>query len=298
MSVRTPFYLSTIDPNADVTDETKPNVAVSGKPFKCIRYMHEEVGGGYTDRAGNLFIIPKRDAYDMPVRALFNEKKPIICFPYFDKHDEQIHRIAVIGKSGSGKSYTIGLVLDQLINNKPRPYEEDTEKFDENPSRGRIIIFSGVGDDKPLDRVRRGKGPIRIDIKSPGMFKLVPETFKDCIVVFDDIEKLLDIKVCKFILKLRAMMMEVSRHYKCDIITVSHNILGGQINAAVKNELTCLFLYPDYNQNHTSNTFLEKYGGFHKDTIANKIMNHESRWVFINLTTPNYVIWERGIELL
>lgn len=298
MSVRTPFYLSPKDPNADIKDGEKPNLLVTGEPFQCLRYMSQISEKEYSDRDGKLFIIPKRDAYDMPVCASITKAKSLICFPYFAKRDDQIHRIAIVGKSGSGKSFTIGFVLDQLINNKPKPYDEDSYEFIDNPTRGRIVIFSGVGDDAPLDRERREQKPIRIDINSEGLLRMEPSNFQDCIVVFDDIEKLLNVKASKYILKLRAMMMEVSRHYKCDIITVSHNILGGQINAAVKNELTCLFLYPDYNQNHTSNEFLKKYAGFHKDTIATKIMNHASRWVFINLTTPNYVIHEKGIELL
>lgn len=288
----TPFYLSYVKPDdAELADDNE-------KPFQCLRFMFKK-GTEYEDVGGNMFILHKRDGYDMPICAELDEKDPHICFPYFDKKSEQIHRIAVAGKSGSGKSFTIGLVLDQLIQNKPKPYEEDTDEFIDNPTCGRIVIFSSIPKDDSLDRVRRRYISIRPDIDSPDLFKMKPKDFKDCIVVFDDTERILNKKVNKFLLDLRANMMEVSRHYNTDLITVSHNILGGHVNNTVKNEFTSLFLFPGYNQKHTSDEFLKKYGGFSKAQIASKIMKHkESRWVFVSTLAPNYVVWDKGIEIL
>ncbi len=293
---RTPFYLSSTE------DKDGP------MRHQCLRFMDDK----FKDQKGKVFIVSDNTAFDMPLTTTFKGSRGggqrgesptfLQCFPYFPRNDEMNHRIAVIGKSGSGKSFTIGLVLDQMIHNKPEPHPERSKERKQDPTRGRIIIFSGVNQDLPLDRIRRNLPPVRPNIEDKdGLMKIKPQMFNDCIVVFDDIEKITNKDVNKFLRDLRGNLMECGRHTRCDVISVSHNILAGSANKEVKNELTGMFLYPDYNQKHTTDTFLQKYIGLTKDVIEDKVMVRESRtsrWVFIGCLSPIYIVWDKGIEIL
>ncbi len=214
-------------------------------------------------------------------------------FPYFNKIEEQNHRLFVTGKSGSGKSYTIGKVLDQLISTKPKLSEQDIA---DDTFIG-VVIFSSVSTDPPLDRIRRGLPPLRIDLSSPELFALTPADFKDCIVVFDDIEKYHNKKVVQFMLTFRANIFETGRHYNIDVISVSHLALSGVINNTVKSEATGVFLFPMYNQKHQSEEFLKKYVGLKEEEIQ-KIITLNSRWVYVSMNAPTYVVYEKGIYLV
>lgn len=278
---RTPFYLSQREPKDD-----------SG--YRIVRFLTPKAP--FEPLNGGLYINEDRTATNKPINTETTSDRYNL-FPYFASIKDQIHRIGVVGKSGSGKSVTIGLILDQLINNKPKPYPFESDEFQLDPFRGRIIIFSFVPEDEPLDKERRGLPPIRIDPSSDDMYKLKPDDFKDCIVVFDDMENSVKKKPKDFMLNLRGLMMEVSRHFKCDIISVSHNILAGFKNNIVKNEMTGVFFYPDYNQHHPTETFLKKYGGFTNSQI-NDMLHVQSRFVYINLVSPYYYIWEKGIQII
>jgi len=69
------------------------------------------------------------------------EFKDLNIFPLFkfDKNERQNARVAVFGRSGSGKSHIIGRMLDMMKSKKHGIPERD------------ICIISGVDEDEPLD---------------------------------------------------------------------------------------------------------------------------------------------------
>ena len=203
-------------------------------------------------------------------------------FPYMGEITRQIHRILVSGRSGSGKSWIIGMLLDQMAHSFPG---HD------------IVIISFVAEDPSLDRPRNGKKPLRLNLKDPDMFNIEPSFFEKSIVIYDDIEKGTDKATVKYLLNLRAMMMETSRHYNTHIITVSHDLLGGNTNKTVKSEATSAFLFVQYNQPHQTREYLRKYVGLSNEQI-NEIMQLPSRWCYINLLAPTFYITDRRVKLL
>ena len=203
-------------------------------------------------------------------------------FPYFSEQKRQNHRLLVSGRSGSGKSFLIGMILDQMKHLYP--------KHD-------IIIISFVEEDESLDRERNGRAPLRLNLQDSELFNITPAFFQDSITVWDDVERGTDKNVVKFLMNLRAMCFETARHYNNHIISVSHDLLGGSMNKTVRAESTGCVLFPAFNQRHQSETFLRKYVGLSKNQIL-EIMSLPSRWVFISLLAPTYYITPEKVKLL
>jgi energy-coupling factor transporter ATP-binding protein EcfA2 len=202
--------------------------------------------------------------------------------PFFRRVEGQNHRIMVTGKSGSGKSTQIGRMLDQMAHTSPDK---------------QIVIISWVRSDPELDRIHHQTTPIRIQPEQLYEMQIDKEYFENCIIVFDDVEKNPKKDIVKYLIRLRDEIFEAGRHQQCDIISVSHDALGGNLNKTVKMEATSVYLYPNFNQFHTSQAFLKKYVGLNQQQI-DEVVSLPSRWVFINLVGANYYISEKKAKLL
>lgn len=242
----------------------------SEKPFE-VRY---KVKGVYLSEK-------KTDAQKQKILDI-SEGDQHTFFPHLGRLKDQIHRIIVSGRSGSGKSTVISWLMDEFALEYPECQQ---------------IIVSFVSSDPVLDRPHHGKSALRLNLAGDELFDIGPEFFKDSVVIWDDIEFGVNKQVVKFLLNLRATMMQVSRHYNTNMISVSHELLGGQINKTVKSEATGVFLFPAYNQPHQSREYLKKYVGLDKNQIT-EIMTSDSRWVYINLNSPSFYITEKKVKLL
>ena len=98
-------------------------------------------------------------------------------------------------------------------------------------------------------------------------------------------------------MKLRDQMFEMGRHFNTHIISVSHDALVGKDTKTVKSEATSVILYPQFTQQHQMKEYLTKYVGFDKKRTK-MIMTLPSRWVFINLNAPNYLVTPTEVKLL
>jgi len=239
----------------------------------------------------------------------------ITVFPFFKNKPKQNHRILVTGASGSGKSTFISMVLADLILQKSKhegvSAQEDQEEI-RNFSIGEvikdeIIIISAIQHDEALDKQFGGKSPIRLSLNSANVDQIEPKHFVNCIIIFDDIENYSkDKSVKKFLNQFRAECFETCRHYSTDLISVSHKVLGGTINATIKSECTSFVCFPKYNQHHEISSYLSEYLGFKGrkgqlfvnyvlETIPEK---YDSRFVCINKTAPMVLIHSHGVELI
>lgn len=214
-------------------------------------------------------------------------------FPVLKSKDgeQQNSRIAIFGKSGSGKSHFVGRLLDMM-----------KSKHHGNQDR-EICIISGVDEDEALDKPRGKKGektpPERIDMYDPQFVDMEPEDFRECIVVFDDVENLTNKSINKIVLNLRNAMLEKGRHHNIDILSISHNAIGGNLTRFVHSEATGFVVFPRYSQVHQLSTYLAKYAGLSKQAIQ-KILDigeNKSRWIYVSNLAPMFVIYEHGIYL-
>lgn len=202
--------------------------------------------------------------------------------PYLDVIPNQNHRILVSGKSGCGKSTLIGKLLDQLMRTNPK----------------RIIIISTVSEDPELDRYHGDIIPLRLDISdSDAVVQLELDYFADSVLVFDDVEKTTKKEFKKWVMALRAEAFEAGRHKNIDIISISHDLLGGMENKTVKAECTAAILFPQFNQPHQTREFLRKYIGMDKNMMEH-VMRLPSRYVFINANSPCYIVSQKEVRII
>ena len=262
-----------------------------GRPIGYINVTKEELKQKPDLKPFNNQIIYLHDHND-GVKEI--DLKDVNIFPLLKSKEgeTQNHRIAIFGRSGSGKSHIIGQMLDMMKSKKHG-----------NPERD-IVILSGVDEDEPLDRVRGKKGekspPERIDLNDPSFMELRPDDFEDCIVIFDDVEHLSDKAINKAVLNLRNSMLEKSRHFNTDIFTISHNALGGSVTKFVNSEASGFFVFPAFSQHHQLTSYLHKYAGLSKEAIQ-KLINigeTKSRWIFVSNMAPCYVVYSKGCYLV
>jgi len=292
------FYLSKIN-NVDAVESTQVAKLTKGEKSVGKVYLIDD------DSKDN-------DTSIMTLKLPRSESATeITVFPYFKNKPKQNHRILVTGASGSGKSTFISMVLADLMKQKLKnagdnsPEERDYSIGE--TIHDEIIIISAIGHDEALDKQFAKKSPIRLVLNSANVEKIEPKQFINCIIIFDDIENYSKNKsVKKFLNQFRAECFETCRHYSTDLISVSHKVLGGTINATIKSECTSFVCFPKYNQHHEISSYLSEYLGFKGkkgqlfvnyvlETIPEKF---DSRFVCINKTAPMILIHSHGVELI
>lgn len=202
------------------------------------------------------------------------DDEKVRVFPLPQKKSERIY---VPAPSGSGKSTFIGMYLKELRKKHPKR---------------KIFIFSRVAEDKPLDAF---KNTFRIPLKRSAFEKepLEVENFKDSIMIFDDIDTILDKPLVKYIRNFRDDVLEVGRHFDITIISTSHIITNFLATRTLINEANAIVLFPKGSSFYAVSNFLERYMGFSKKQIR-KVEKLKTRWIWFWKEYPKYAIYERG----
>tara|TARA_R110000772_G_scaffold268733_1_gene398376 strand:+ start:1085 stop:2065 length:981 start_codon:yes stop_codon:yes gene_type:complete len=214
-------------------------------------------------------------ANSLKTRVDFGDDETLRCFPIPQKKSERIY---VPAPSGSGKSTFIGMYLSQL-----------REKYPKRP----IFIFSRVEEDAPLDGFKN-TFRIPLDRKTFEKEPLEIEKFKDGILIFDDIDTILDKPLVKYIRNFRDDVLETGRHYDITIISTSHIITNFLATRTLINEANAIVLFPKGSSFYAVSNFLERYMGYSKKQIR-QVENLETRWLWIWKEYPKYAIYERGV---
>lgn len=199
-------------------------------------------------------------------------------FPVPRKHSERIY---VSAPSGSGKSTWIGNYLTEIRKAKGGKKRE-------------IFLFSRVEEDKPLDK----HNPVRIPLERSTFDTdpLQPEDFENSVVIFDDIDTLMDKPLLKYLQEFRDDLLECGRHYGITTISTTHQILNFRETRKLLNEANAVVIFPRSNGAYQIRIFLEKYMGFEKDQIE-MVKRLPSRWVYLWKEFPQYLIYEKGIKI-
>tara|TARA_R110000823_G_scaffold240300_1_gene365322 strand:- start:98 stop:1045 length:948 start_codon:yes stop_codon:yes gene_type:complete len=205
----------------------------------------------------------------------FSDLKGIEVFPIPQKFSE---RIFVPAPSGSGKSTFIGMYLKQLRILYPKR---------------KIVIFSRVLEDKPLDRFSNLER-IPLDLEFLNDNPLDVEDFRGDILIFDDIDTIINKSLVTMLRNFRDDVLECGRHYKITCISTSHLIMNFGATRTLINEAQSIVLFPRGASFYQLKNFLDKYLGFDNHQI-NEIRNLPSRWVFIWKEYPKYLIHEKGV---
>lgn len=187
-----------------------------------------------------------------------------------------------VGKSGSGKS--------TLCAEKAKNYHKLFPKND-------IYLFSILESDPVFDDMEK-KGIIkRVAIDESLIDDPIDHNdFKNCLVIFDDVDTFHNDKLMKAINSLRDQILQLGRHNNISIINCSHNVnntgAAAKFNRIIMNELHCLVFFNKSANYHQIKYCLKKYFGFQDKQIEKLIKNKNTRWTCISSNHPQYIVTE------
>lgn len=122
------------------------------------------------------------------------------------------------------------------------------------------------------------------------------EQFKESIIVFDDIDTLLNKALVKYIRSFRDDILETGRHYNITIISTSHLIANFLATRTLINEANAIVLFPRGSSFYAVSNFLERYLGFTKEQIR-YVEKLPTRWIYFWKEYPKFAIHEKGAFL-
>jgi L-rhamnose isomerase len=190
-----------------------------------------------------------------------------------------IERVLVSGISGSGKStWSSHYIKNYLKQNKKNPF----------------YLLSNVGEDEVLDKLN----PVRLepyDIATSGMSI---QEVENSIMLVDDCDTIENAPVRKAVRSFVNNMLEVSRHYKTNLVITSHHIQNYQQTRTQLNESNIIVLFMKSNSRAIKN-YLKSYENFTDDQI-NRFLNLNSRYgmIFKGFGYPPFILYEKGAYIL
>lgn len=193
--------------------------------------------------------------------------------------------IYIAGPSGSGKSTLSANYID-----KYRTLFPERE----------VYIFSKVNEDDKLDSIKKhdSKGeckitrvPLTADIHDID----IATELKDSLVLFDDCDTIPDKHISESVSKLKNDILETGRHYNIHCVITSHLISPNdrKNGRVILNECHSLCIFPKCGATQQITYALKTYFGFNNNQIQ-KIIELPSRWVLVNKSYPQYILYDKG----
>lgn len=203
--------------------------------------------------------------------------------PLLDMEKRQVAYIA--GPAGSGKSTMAAKMIKRFMRVHPEKpfYMFSRSSYKDDPA------FSGMRVNQVMIDQSLIKQPIDITQELPG----------GAIILFDDVNTILDDKIKKAVEKLMADIMEVGRKFEVWIVLTSHLVIPSEKKFArtVMNEANTMTVFPKSGSAQQITYALKQYFGLTKQQIDD-IIRLDTRWVQISKSYPMYVIYEHGAYLL
>lgn len=204
-----------------------------------------------------------------------SEKSPVVHFPALTKLHDMNLRINVTGESGSGKSFFVGQMIGLLQKRRKR----------------NLFVISQVESDNALDVHK----PIRINMESDEFTELQASSFKDSLVIFDDIDGHHNKAIRDFAMLLRDSILKTGRHHQTDIISISHEIMDRTHSRTLLTESTHFVFFPQSNMRAMLKYFEEhrRYKGKELQALRQRYSNfNQGRWVLFHKKVPQYFLTE------
>lgn len=129
---------------------------------------------------------------------------------------------------------------------------------------------------------------------------LSPSSLENSLVIFDDVDNILEKNVDKFIQSVVSILLTQGRKYNISVLYLGHQIMNYSKTRTVLNEANKIVLFPA-NNIAANESVMKRYCGFKKDMIdrVTRLKDMGSRWVCINRSSiPSYVVHEHGVFLV
>lgn len=187
--------------------------------------------------------------------------------------------IYVGGRSGSGKSYQVA---------------EYVKRYKKMFPEAEIFLFSPIVGEK----VFKDLNIKQIDLATIGEDKIDISEFPDgSLVIFDDIDSILEKNAKERISELMHQILQIGRHTRISTVITKHLLNDYAKTRNICNEFTRVILFPAGSSRKNLTYFLEKYIGLDKDQIK-KVLELKSRHVIISSTVPMFALCPNKIYLL
>jgi len=187
----------------------------------------------------------------------------------------------ISGMAGVGKSTYTAMRTEQWLDIRPE---------------GNVYMFSELREDPAFDNIGLTRIIINDELLDPEN-PIRPEEFKDSLVIFDDIDAIIDQKLLKVVRKLRDQMLAVGRHDNISVICTTHILCNAHETKVPLNEATAVTIFPQAGAGIDNIRLYFKKCGIPKHTV-DKILAIKSRWVTHRKCYPGAIIHEHGVFLL
>lgn len=158
-----------------------------------------------------------------------------------------------------------------------------------------FFIFSRT--DAKDDKAFRGMkySQVKIDkslIEDP--IDITKELTNGCIILFDDVNTILDDKIKKEVDKLMADIMEVGRKLNISIVITNHLVIPNEkkIARTILNECQSLTVFPKSGSVQQIRYCLKNYFGY-DDKQIKEFLKEDTRWIMFFKSYPQIVLTER-----
>jgi len=249
------------------------NLEKVGKPIARI------TGGKYNNKVVSITDDKESDEVDKPLPEVRLPESDDGKFQQMINPENEREILYITGPSGSGKSFY------------SKNYIKEWKKKHKD---GDVYLFSSLQDDKSLDDIKPKR--VKIDdrlISDP----LRAEDFKDCLVIFDDIDVIDNKPIRKAVYHILNQVLEIGRHYNIFCIVTNHLPSKGDDTKRIINECHTITFFPKNVIKRNMKYFLENYAGIEKDDLK-KIRETKSRWATIYNTYPQCVLTEKALFTL
>jgi hypothetical protein len=193
--------------------------------------------------------------------------------------DKEVDRstMFVCGSAGSGKSYFVADYLKEYHRVLPK-----------NPI---YLVCEGLEDPvfDCLDYVHR------VELDDVVTNPLNWLDFKDCMVVFDDVDGMVG-KLKRVIYELRDKLLKNSRKYKVSVISTSHGATGLELKSVLNESQFIVFFMANYNR--SLKYLLESYVGLDKKAIEKLRKMKSSRSTTYIKNYPSILLQDKYITTI
>lgn len=223
--------------------------------------------------------------YEIKRNQLLDRTKYDIILPYGQTFEimppiNSTIRFVISGMTGSGKSTQASKFI---------------QKYHSMYPNNKVFMFSQHLSDPVYDALSY---ITRVDISPDKIVdkKLDILFLRDSLVIFDDVDKLQDIKVSKAIFALIGDINANGRHYDISSICLLHKICDGAKTKHLLSDIGGCMLFLNGTK-YGANYFLKHYAGIDQKQIKS-ITGLKSRWFYISLEFPQYVLSEHNAFIL